>query len=84
MNIKNEGRFPSSFILCLFRRLPLNNCLGRALSGAGATLQALLGIDLIVQIAHVDCFSRALSCAGTAGQALIGNNKSHDVTSYVI
>jgi hypothetical protein len=81
---KNEGRIPSLLIFMLFRRLLLNNSLSRALSSARTALQALTGIDLIVQIAHVDSFSRTLCCARTAGQALVGNNKSHDDTSNVI
>ena len=44
-------------------------------------LNALVSVDLIVQIAHVDRFSGALCSAGTAGQALISDNKSHSVTS---
>jgi hypothetical protein len=62
-------------------RLLLNDGLGRALGSAGAALQALAGVDLIVQIAHLDRFGRTLCCAGTAGQALVGDNKSHDDTS---
>ena len=57
------------------------NGLGRALSRAGAALQALALVDLIVKLAHINCLSRALGCAGTTGQALIGNNKSHDIPS---
>jgi hypothetical protein len=67
----------------LFRRLLLNNSLSRALSSARTALQALIGIDLVVQIAHVDSFSGTLCCARTAGQALVGNNKSHDDTSML-
>ena len=55
--------------------------LSRTLGSAGAALQALAGIDLIVQIAHVNGLSRALSGAGAAGQALVGDNVSHDDTS---
>ena len=68
----------------LFSGLLLNDRLGGALGSACAALQALAGVDLVVQIAHVDRFGRTLSCAGTAGQALVGNNKSHDDTSIFI
>jgi hypothetical protein len=57
--------------------------LGRALGSAGAALQALIGIDLVVDLTHVDGFSRALSCARAAGQAIIADNVRHVVTSYV-
>lgn len=52
-----------------------------ALCCARTALKALVGIDLIVKIAHRDSFGRALCCACAAGQALVGNNKSHNVTS---
>jgi hypothetical protein len=57
------------------------NGLSRALGLAGAALQALALVDLIVELAHIDCLSGALSSAGTAGQALVGNNKSHGIPS---
>ena len=55
--------------------------LSRTLGSAGAALQALARVDLVVEITHVDGLSGALSSAGTAGQALVGDNKSHDTTS---
>jgi hypothetical protein len=83
IGIKNEGRILSLLIFMLFRRLLLNNSLSRALSSARTALKTLIGIDLVVQIAHVDSFSGTLCCARTAGQALVGNNKSHDDTSML-
>ena len=61
--------------------LLLDNSLSGALCSTGTALDALVSVDLIVQIAHVDRFSGALCSAGTAGQALISDNKSHSVTS---
>ena len=61
--------------------LLLDNSLSGALCSAGTALNALVSVDLIVQIAHVDRFSGALCSAGTAGQALISDNKSQSVTS---
>jgi hypothetical protein len=58
-----------------------NNRLGGALSRAGAALQALAGVDLVVELAHIDRLGGTLSCAGAAGQALVSDNKSHDDTS---
>jgi hypothetical protein len=60
------------------------NGLGGALGRAGAAGQALVRIDLEMQIAHGDSFGGALSRAGTTGQAIIGNNKSHGETSVSI
>ena len=58
-----------------------DNRLGRALRSAGAAIQALLRVDLIMELAHVDRLGRTLGSAGAAGQALVGNHKSHDRTS---
>ena len=65
------------------RELLERNSLGRALGSAGAALQALIGVDLVVDLSHVDGFSRALSCASAAGQAIIADNVRHIVTPYV-
>ena len=81
LRMRGDVYRPSFYVVV---RSLLNNCLGRALGCASAALQALIGVDLIVQFAHVDRFGRALGCASTAGQALIGNNKSHYLTSHVI
>ena len=78
--IKTERQSVSPFCIHL-RVSDVLNGLGRALSRAGAALQALALVDLIVKLAHINCLSRALGCAGTTGQALIGNNKSHDIPS---
>ena len=59
----------------------LRNSLSGALSCASTALKALIGVDLVVKLAHIDRFSRALSCARAAGQALIRNNVCHDITS---
>ena len=69
--------------LIYLSRLLGNDSLGRALGCACAALQALVSVDLVVKIAHLDCICGTLSCAGTAGQALVSNNKSHDVTSVM-
>ena len=68
-------------VFSVFSGLLSLDSLCRALCCASTALKALVGIDLIVKIAHRDSFSRALCCACAAGQALVGNNKSHDVTS---
>ena len=68
---------PFSFV----EKLLLDDRLGGALSRAGAAVQALLGIDLVVQLAHFDRLGGALSRAGAAGQALVSNEESHDITS---
>ena len=75
-----RGDFYRPFYYCV-QALLLDNSLSGALCSAGTALNALVSVDLIVQIAHVDRFSGALCSAGTAGQALISDNKSHSVTS---
>ena len=80
-SINNKrGDFYRPFYYCV-QALLLDNSLSGALCSAGTALNALVSVDLIVQIAHVDRFSGALCSAGTAGQALISDNKSHSVTS---
>lgn len=66
------------------KKLLLNDSVGRALSSASTALKALVTVDLVVQLTHVNSLSRALSSAGTAGQAFIVNNKSHNYTSVCI
>jgi hypothetical protein len=53
----------------------LRNCVCRAVSLAGTTLQALVLIDFVMNFTHVDSFSRAICCAGPTGQAIITNNE---------
>jgi hypothetical protein len=67
--------FSGFVLLCLV------NCFSRALGSAGAAIQALVSIDLIVRIAHADRFGRTLCCAGAAGNALVIDNVSHDESS---
>jgi hypothetical protein len=84
-NIRQRGDICISPLLSVARsRSSLVNGLGGALGRAGAAGQALVRIDLEMQIAHGDSFGGALSRAGTTGQAIIGNNKSHGETSVSI
>jgi hypothetical protein len=80
-SIEHKKRTVFTVLFLLEGLLREGNGLGGALSCAGAALNALLSVDHIVDIAHIDRFYRTLSCAGAAGQAIVINKISHNESS---
>ena len=62
-------------------RSALGNSAGRAYTCAGAALDALVCIDIVLGIACGNSLYRALRCACTAADTRIADYVSHDVTS---
>ena len=69
--------------MCLFRSA-LNGSLDGTYAGAGAALDALVGIDLILAVALGNCVYGTFGCASAAGNASIGDTISHGIYLHVV
>ena len=52
--------------------------------GAGAAVDALVGVDFVLAVALGDRFNGAFAGAGAAGDARICNFVSHDGSSFIV
>ena len=60
------------------KKLLLGNCAYGALCFARAAVDALVGVDFVLAVAHADSVDGALSLARAASDAFVGNYMCHD------